>query len=92
MFGAFIVTPDDEVAFSQIGDHRSIQEFHFFIENRTVAVIFTDGEIEKFTEPLTENTAHALKNASQILVADIDDDRQLLREYYVPVVELNLQE
>lgn len=86
MFGAFILTVDDHILFSQLGRHTAIKEIRFATEYSLATAVLADGTQEHFTEPLTDGTARALMNSEQVLVGEIDEEQKLLCEYYVPVV------
>jgi hypothetical protein len=83
MIGIFLVNQKDELCFAQYGEHKDIAGFRFHTDTgMCIAVLATGGE-ETFVDAMHDEIRPYLSKEQQVLVADLDDDGQLTREYSV---------
>ncbi len=82
MIGIFLRNKENEICFVQMSREGEIASFHYAAHARMITVIMTDGEEETVTSEIAPEIHEALAPAKQILVALLDDEGELEREYW----------
>lgn len=85
MIGIFLVNENDELCFAQHGDHKDIAGFRFHTDTGMCIAIRGSGDEEVFVDAMHEEIRDYLSKDQSVLVADIDDEGALTREYSVPL-------
>ena len=84
LIGLFMINPEGEVCFAQVGDHQRLTEIRIVPGPCAVAVL-ADGTEEMFTSEIHAEILAPMKATNQILVAHLDDDGKAIDEYTIPL-------
>lgn len=81
MIGFLLRSRQDDICFTRVDKGQDISSFHYLPGMKMLNVIYADESEEAFTSEITEGLHNALMERSQILVAEINADGDLEREY-----------
>lgn len=84
LFGLFMLNPEGEVCFAQIGEHHDLCRIRIVPGPSAIAVL-RDGTEEMFTTEIDPIILSALQKHSEILVAHVGDNGKAVKEYAVPL-------
>lgn len=82
IFGLFMLNPEGEVCFAQIGEHHVLHGVRIVSGGSAIAVL-PDGSEEMFTSEIEPLIISALRKQTELLVAHVGEDGKCLREYNV---------
>ena len=82
MIGIFLRNKENEICFVQVSRNGDIASFHYAAHAKMITVIMTNGEEETVTSEIAPEIHEALVPAERILVALLDDEGELEREYW----------
>lgn len=87
MIGTFVLTDSDDICFirREQDEFPVISSFFYIPGDRIMSVVLEDGTEEMVTTQIDERFAPALKKAKSILVADLDEEGDVVKEYKVPL-------
>jgi hypothetical protein len=84
LFGLFMLSPEGEVCFAQIGVHHDLKAIRVVAGPSAIAVLSDDTE-EMFATEINPVILSALQKHSEILVAHVGEDGKAVTEYTVPL-------
>jgi hypothetical protein len=87
MIATFMINPEKEVCLAQFSGHINVAQLRF-IEGGLCIIDGQDGSEEIFTDEIHQDVMSALKEEEKILIAHIDDEGQLLKEYEADITRL----
>lgn len=86
MHGIFLVNSAGLVAFAQFGKPVTIERFRYVKDTRLCLVVHSGGCEELFTAEIPQAVGERLGLNVSVLVADIAESGDTVREYEVPVI------
>lgn len=84
VLGAFMVNPEGDICFAQVGEHAQIAAIRIAPGSCAIAV-FEDGSEDMFTTEIHADILSAMKIKKDILIAHVGDDGKAVTEYVVPL-------
>jgi hypothetical protein len=85
MYGSFVVSRDNKIAFSVMQNEAEIAEFIYFAEQRMMNIVFADGKEEMLTSEIETPVHEVLVKNDTMIVGHITDN-QLVKEYTAKLV------
>lgn len=84
LVGIFLVNPEGNVCFAQLGQHRQISSLRL-VPGPCCMVGLSDGSEEMFTDEIHADILGALRTKPEILVVHAAEDGSAVAEYIVPL-------
>jgi hypothetical protein len=82
MIGIFLVNPEGNVCFAQLGQHRQIASLRL-VPGPCCMVVLSDGSEEMFTDEIHADILGSLRTKAEILVVHAAEDGSSVEEYTV---------
>ena len=84
MIGIFLVNPEGNVCFAQLGQHRQIASLRL-VPGPCCMVALSDGSEDMFTDEIHADILVALRTKTELLVVHAAEDGSAVEEYMVPL-------